>query len=519
MALKLWHKLALTFLGITAIVLILAVLLSRQSIKSGFLEYLNDIELQRLDRLSLRLSDNYAVSDNWDFMRGNHALWHRYLRLDSPAKRAILQQGRPLPRLNELGKREGDPAEGFNDKLPPQPPPPPPFGLGKPQRMPPPLGMPQPGNMPPSVRLPPHLLSLGLVNKDKSWIVGNKNISNNVIFKPIILDKSHIGYLTVEPFTEITDQLDQQFLQHQTSAFIKITFIALGIVLLGTWLLANYLRRRINSVGNQANQLMTGNYRHKEADRSTDELGILSSQLNHLGETLEQNLQSRQRWISDISHELRTPVAVLQGECEAMLDGIRDINQASIESLHQEVMRLNRLVKDLHELSLADMGALSYHKEQMDLVGLLKEMLAHHEHQFKKKNITVKFDSVKPEILIQGDAQRLEQLFSNLANNSLHYTGQSGRLEITVSENENSVVIEWSDSEPGVSDKELSLLFERLYRVESSRNRNAGGSGLGLAICKNIVEAHHGTIVAEHSPLGGISFIMTFSRSETTGRS
>ena len=201
------------------------------------------------------------------------------------------------------------------------------------------------------------------------------------------------------------------------------------------------------------------------------------------------------------------------------VDGIREINRPSIESLHQEVMRLNRLVNDLHELSLSDMGALSYQKKQLDLVELLKDVLAHHKHQFEMKNITVTLDSVKPEILMQGDGQRLEQLFSNLANNSEHYTGQSGQLEISLSQNENSIVIEWSDSEPGVSDKELSLLFERLYRVESSRNRNAGGSGLGLAICKNIVEAHDGTIVAEHSPLGGISFIMTFNNPHSTERS
>ena len=140
MALKLWHKLALTFLGITAIVLILAVILSRQSIKAGFLEYLNDIELQRLDSLSSQISDDYASSGNWEFIRGNQSLWHRYLRFDSPGKQEDLQQGRPLPRLNELGKRQGDPAQGLNKNLPTQrrEPPPPPFDLGRPEMMPPP---------------------------------------------------------------------------------------------------------------------------------------------------------------------------------------------------------------------------------------------------------------------------------------------------------------------------------------------------------------------------------------------
>ena len=187
----------------------------------------------------------------------------------------------------------------------------------------------------------------------------------------------------------------------------------------------------------------------------------------------------------------------------------------SVNSLHHETLRLSRLITDLHQLSLSDIGALTYVKEPLNLVELVKGVMVKHQYQFDAKNITLKINTSHDELLMSGDEQRLEQLFSNLANNSQHYTRESGQLEISLTQQKNKIIVEWSDSEPGVSDEELAQLFERLYRVEESRNRNAGGSGLGLSICKNIVEAHEGTIIAKYSPLGGITFVITFKNTNT----
>ena len=522
MTFKLWHKLVLTIVCITGIVLSLASYLSIQSVKSGFLSYLNVVEARRSDSFSDILLNEYEAHQNWDFIKNNRRLWNRYFN-QSKAINIRKESNQPaLPNLNELGLTADKDSSQGTSEFPPKFSPPPPL-LDHPEgakRQPPPFmgkgntgnqNFPLRGRKPPrkSVSLPPPN-SLALLDANKTILVGGKVATEEAIFKPLTLNDKVVGYIRSEPFNQITNELDQQFVQHQTQAFFKIALFSLGIVLIGAGLLAAYLRSRINKIGGHAALLTSGDYSRQSLDKSQDELGQLSKKLNKLGDTLENNRSSRRRWISDISHELRTPVTVLKGEIEAIQDNVRELTPASIDSLHHEVLRLSRLIEDLNELSLSDLGALSYHKESLDIVTLVEDVIFQHQHQFDENKIDVSLNAANKNILIDGDGQRLEQLFANLANNSQHYTSSPGRIEIIITKRSNKVLVEWSDSEPGVSDEELEKLFERLYRVETSRNRNAGGSGLGLSICKNIVEAHEGTIVAKHSPLGGITFMITF---------
>ncbi|WP_299878994.1 ATP-binding protein [uncultured Cocleimonas sp.] len=525
MTFKLWHKLVLTIVCITGIVLILAIFLSNQSVKSGFLAYLNDIEEQRSDSLSVVLLRQYNKNGNWDFIKGNRPLWERsfYQSRDINISK---EAEKPLPDVNTLGKRAKEsegPAERPEDRRPP------PGNFPPPQRKkhleaignPPPLFIEdndfrseQPRSLSRGAPKPPPK-SMALLDANKSFLVGGTQASENATLKPLKFSGKVVGYIRSEPFNEITDELDQQFVQHQNHAFIEIALWAFGIVLIGAGLFATYLRSRINKIGDQAGLLTSGDYSHQSLDKSQDELGQLSKKLNILGETLEENRSSRRRWISDISHELRTPVTVLKGEIEAIQDKVRELTPSSIDSLHQEVMRLSRLISDLNELSLSDLGALSYHKEHLDIVELVEDVISQHQHQFDDKQIALNFNTSCKSIFINGDGQRLEQLFANLANNSQHYTSTPGQLEISLKKKSGNVIIEWSDSEPGVSDEELEKLFERLYRVEASRNRNAGGSGLGLSIAENIVIAHDGKVSAKQSPLGGITFVIEFPISST----
>jgi two-component system sensor histidine kinase BaeS len=227
--------------------------------------------------------------------------------------------------------------------------------------------------------------------------------------------------------------------------------------------------------------------------------------------TLEKNEQARRQWVADISHELRTPIAVLRGELEALLDGIRTITPETIQSLHAEAMRLNRLVDDLYQLSLSDIGALTYRKENLDLVEVLRDSIESYRTEFGRKGIIVTKDLPRErEIMVFADRERLNQLFANVLENSLRYTDRGGELVIGLTFTEGHITIEFQDSTPGVPEEELDRLFERLYRVEGSRSRTSGGAGLGLAISKDIVEAHEGTISAHPSPLGGLLIRITF---------
>jgi two-component system sensor histidine kinase BaeS len=217
--------------------------------------------------------------------------------------------------------------------------------------------------------------------------------------------------------------------------------------------------------------------------------------------------------VADISHELRTPLAVLRGEIEAVQDGVRQLSSQTLDTLHGEVMRLERLVGDLYELSLSDIGAMQYRKTQIDLLEVLQQSLEAHRAQFAEKGLTLLPAPHRPAKLpMLGDPERLSQLFTNLLKNTLRYTDCGGQLRISIEVRDGWVQLNFQDSAPGVPEKALPRLFDRLYRVESSRSREHGGAGLGLALCKNIVEAHDGTIDARPSPLGGLWIAINLPR-------
>jgi two-component system sensor histidine kinase BaeS len=213
----------------------------------------------------------------------------------------------------------------------------------------------------------------------------------------------------------------------------------------------------------------------------------------------------RRQWISDIAHELRTPLSILSGEVEALQDGVREVSPDALESLRSEARHLSKIVNDLHELSLADAGVLSIKKEPLDPVPVLNETLRHFRTRLEENQITVE-NSVKndPSITVMGDADRLQQLFSNVLENTLRYADSPGTLKIRQDRTANRLAFIFEDSGPGVPEETLARLFDRLYRVDQSRSRTQGGSGLGLSICKSIVNALGGEIRAARAASGGL---------------
>jgi two-component system sensor histidine kinase BaeS len=154
---------------------------------------------------------------------------------------------------------------------------------------------------------------------------------------------------------------------------------------------------------------------------------------------------------------------------------------------------------------MSDLGALQYRKILVDPVALLEDDLDAHAEEFRGMGMAVSMENrlIKP-VLLTADPDRLQQLFHNLLINTLRYTDVGGQLLVRVSRDDNNLILDFMDSAPGVPEEELPRLFDRLYRVESSRNRIHGGAGLGLAICRNIVHAHGGSIEAQASPMGGL---------------
>jgi two-component system sensor histidine kinase BaeS len=167
--------------------------------------------------------------------------------------------------------------------------------------------------------------------------------------------------------------------------------------------------------------------------------------------------------------------------------------------------RLKHLVNDLYELSLTDLGGMTYRKNTMDVAVLLQETIQSMQPQFALQQLELKLHINDEPVIIFGDHNRLQQLFVNLLKNSLQYTNAPGLTQVSLKIEQDHAIICVEDTAPGVADEHHEKLFERLYRADSSRNRTTGGAGLGLSICKNIVAAHDGTITTSNSALSGLA--------------
>jgi two-component system, OmpR family, sensor histidine kinase BaeS len=323
-----------------------------------------------------------------------------------------------------------------------------------------------------------------------------------------------VGYLGYVPSLRLVDTMASIATKKQSRDFVVIAIGLLAAVLLNATLISQWLSRRLRALGHGATALARGDYSTRIPAKGNDELARLAGDFNHLAFALESAQRGRQQWIADIAHELRTPLTSLRAEVEAVQDGVRPLTQASIASVAQEVHQLTRLVEDLRLLSLSDLGALTCRKEPAQLAEIIDDVLAIGRTAIAEKGleVQVKVDSA---ILVEADADRLTQVFSNLLQNTLRYSESPARLAINAVIDGPNARIEWEDSAPGVADADLPRLTERLYRADESRARISGGSGLGLAIVKAIVDAHGGRMQAGHSTLGGLRWSIWLPLSES----
>jgi two-component system sensor histidine kinase BaeS len=461
----------------------------------GFLNYVNTVETKRLDSLAVNLQEAYADQGDWLFLQENPRLWHQFLAASTPEGH---QQFNPLEDVltsREVRNRRYSPG----------------MGIGMMQ------GRMQPRNFQEKRK---HLFEFRVVllDADKNVVIGPRRFpvaEMNII--PLEQESVPVGYLGHIPQKDLFAPHQLRFVEKQKKSFALISLLIAAISALIALPLASRLLKRLNALAGATHQLASGKFDTRLEVGSADELGQLTRDFNSLALTLGKNEQGRRQWVADISHELRTPLAVLRGEIEALQDRVRTFTPEAARSLHSEVMRLNRLVDDLFQLSMSDIGALTYRKENVDVLAILNREVELFRPEFTEKNISLTLNvSTEDEVYIFGDPERMQQLFDNLFSNSLKYTDPGGTLIITCQSAAGGTEILFQDSSPSVPSAYIDKLFERLYRVESSRNRASGGAGLGLAICRNIVEAHGGSISAESSPLGGVLIRINLPSGEKT---
>jgi two-component system sensor histidine kinase BaeS len=237
-----------------------------------------------------------------------------------------------------------------------------------------------------------------------------------------------------------------------------------------------------------------------------DEIGDAMRNINQMAASLKKLEGARRQWIADMSHELRTPLTVIRGEIDALIDGVIAQTPQAMLSLREEVLKLNALVDDLHLLAMADLRVLPCYFEEIDAIRLMESIVQRFALRATQLGLTLTLIcECEARLMVRWDAKRIEQLLGNLLDNSLRYTDAPGNIIVRLrSEDRGNVRIEVEDTAPGVSADDLPRLFEPLFRADASRGRETGGSGLGLAICEQIAKAHHGTIRAYASTLGGV---------------
>ena len=261
---------------------------------------------------------------------------------------------------------------------------------------------------------------------------------------------------------------------------------------------ARSLRRMftpLDELYNVSERVANGDYSVRVEEKGPPEIRSLMKSFNSMAERLQLNDQQRRNMLADISHELRTPITVIQGNVEGILDGLYPADEARLKSIIEETQILSRLVDDLRTLALAESGALRLKREPTNLAELIREAVAAFESQAREKDIYI-------EMVLQGseeiqlDPQRVHEVLTNLLSNAVRYTPRGGEIRVHLSEAglgaERGVMISVQDSGPGIDPAVLPHVFERFYKSSDS-----GGMGLGLSIAKYLVEAHGGKIWAE----------------------
>lgn len=292
------------------------------------------------------------------------------------------------------------------------------------------------------------------------------------------------------------------------TAGVLLVLFLVGMAILG----ARNFRRTFNQLDelvDASGKVAEGDYSVRVEERGPRGIRSLMRGFNSMAGQLQANDRQRRDMLADLSHELRTPITVIQGNVEGMLDGMYPADETRLQSILEETQILSRLVDDLRTMSLAESGSLHLRREAVDLAPLIREVLAGLEMQAKEKEIRVIFQAGDVDE-VQVDPLRIREVLSNLLSNALRYTPRGGEVEVGLTESRTgggrTVTIFVRDSGPGIEAADLPHVFDRFYKSSDS-----GGMGLGLSIARYLVEAHGGTIQAESAPGTGTKTKISFS--------
>ncbi len=328
---------------------------------------------------------------------------------------------------------------------------------------------------------------------------------------PLKVNEDTVGYITLqEPKSPLNLRPGiARFVIESLSTALVIMALAVGIIgLTFGVLVSRMLSAPLSRLAEAARAIGAQNLSQRVKVEGTVEVQDMAHAFNEMASALEQTESLRRNLVADVAHELRTPLTVLQGNLLAILDEVYPMDTSEVARLYDQTRLLSRLVNDLHELSQADAKKLPLDLHPVQLDELVNTTAAKFESLTDAEGVTLKVDTASGLPLVWGDSARLSQILHNLLNNALVHTPEGGQITIHTAFTSDKVMLQVTDTGDGIPKDSLAHIFNRFYRVDSSRNRNTGGTGLGLAIVKALVEAHGGrvTVVSEGKAGKGSTF-------------
>ena len=485
--LRIAHQLSL-LLSASVVLAVMAVGgLSVWNLHSGFLDYLRLRDEEQLTRF-VQLVERHAATATPAASMG-------WLTDDPQAARDLMDEfnGRPV-----RGRRP--------------PPPPPEWGHDEPPPPPRPHG-PRPGPGGPGAPAGNLAERVVILDLDGRRLAGRPQPPN----APRTVRAVKVAGVEVARIELIAEQepegMDARFLQRQYTGLLLAGLATVVLVVLMGWWVATRWSRPLQALQKATRRIALGErdvhipmgQAHGAFTSGALEIDQLISDVNAMADGLSALEESRRTWIAQISHELRTPLAVLRGELESIEDGARQPTPAVMRSLSEEVAQLNRLVDDLHTLTMADLGQMPCEFARCDVNPALQRIAVKFTGRATQLGLALTLTPADGPLTAHWDLGRIEQLLSNLLENSLRYTSAPGQIQVNWQADAHRLHLTVQDSAPGVSPHHLPKLFDALFRADASRTRTGQhGSGLGLSIVQAIARAHRGQVDAQVSTLGGI---------------
>lgn len=341
--------------------------------------------------------------------------------------------------------------------------------------------------------------------------IGGKFISHDYALS---VNEQKIGTMTISYYGPyFLSESDFNFLDTLNVILVVIGILSLGVALIISGILARRTARPIAKTAQIAKQIAKGNYFIRfEGKTKTKEIEELTDAINCLAGSLGEQESLRKRLTADVAHELRTPLAALSSHLEAMIEGVWEPTIERLKSCYEEAGRLSGLVSDLERLAKTESENFILNKTEIDLMDIVAACCNNFEFEIERKKLSLSIEGEKA--LIYADKDRLNQVMANLISNAVKYTYEDGNIDIKVKDGKETAELIVEDDGIGIAEQELSLVFERFYRTDESRNRKTGGAGIGLAIVKSIVTAHGGTIAAQKRTEKGSRFVISLPKNE-----